>query len=381
MKRTLALVLLVLVAAGCARDAPPAAQPQPLPTPSPTGGQAEGEPLALEPYLEGFAQPLLLTHDGLPGEVYVVEQGGKVWRVANGSRSLWLDVGDDIVSGGEQGLLGLAFDPESDRSYLSYTNLEEDEELQRIHANMTRETILVIEDPYSNHNGGHVVFGPDGMLWYGTGDGGAAGDPHGNGQDPGALLGSMLRLDVSGENGYASPEGNLRGEVWAKGLRNPWRFSFDGATGDLYIGDVGQNQWEEIDFVPAGTPGGLNFGWNIYEGTHRFALLGDTFREHTPPVAEYSHDEGGCSVTGGHVYRGSASPSLAGVYFFGDYCSGKIWGMRQDGGTWTVVELLDTDLSISSFGEDASGEVYVLDHGGSIHRLVGGGALPLALQG
>lgn len=367
----LATVIVLLALAGCSEavDAPVA---------TPRGSSPDpvlGPPIRLEPFLAGLQMPLLVTHDGDEGELFVVEQGGIISRVVKGEREEWLDVRESTAASGERGLLGLAFEPDADRAYVSYTDTRGDSILERVRADGSREEILKVDQPYSNHNGGHLAFGPDGMLYYGLGDGGSGGDPQGNGQDKDALLASLLRLDVSGESGYRVPEDNPYGTlVWAKGLRNPWRFTFDRATGDLYIGDVGQNRIEEIDFVPAGEGRGANFGWNVYEGSSRYGLpVGNTFSEHWPPVAEYTHDDG-CSVTGGYVYRGDAYPTLDGAYFFGDYCSGRIWAMQQVGAEWRVAQLLDTDASISSFGEDADGELYVVDHGGEVLRLIGTGA-------
>jgi hypothetical protein len=176
-------------------------------------------------------------------------------------------------------------------------------------------------------------------------------------------------------------DGGGRAEVWAKGLRNPWRFTFDRATGDLFIGDVGQGDWEEIDFQKAGSPGGANYGWNVYEGAHRYELGATTFSPATNPIAEYDHRDGSCSVAGGHVYRGSAAPRLEGIYFFADFCTGHLFGLREIGGVWHVAKILATGLNVPSFGEDEAGEMYVVHHGGEIYRLVdGGGALPEALQ-
>ena len=388
MMRVLPL-LAALLLAGCGAPAP-----EPLPAPDP-----EGEGLRVEPHLRGFTSPLLVVDDpATEGEAYVVEQAGRVWRVAEGARDSepFLDVVPLVRSGGEQGLLGLAFEPEGRprRVYVSYTDTAGDSVLARYQIQGGRldaasaEVLLQVDQPYANHNGGHVLFGPEGMLYYGLGDGGAGGDPHGNGQDPHALLGSLLRLDVRPAQGYAIPPDNPyadgeRGapEVWAKGLRNPWRFSFDRETGDLWLGDVGQNRVEEIDFLPAGSPGGANFGWNVFEGTGRFGIPGrSTFSEHVPPVAEYGHEDG-CSVTGGHVYRGDAMPALRGVYLFGDYCSGILWGLRNVNGTWAMAKLLDTDHRVSSFAEDERGEPLLVDHAGSVHRLAAGpGELPPALR-
>jgi glucose/arabinose dehydrogenase len=355
----------------------------------------------LSPVLDGFQSPLLLVDDpATRGEAYVVEQGGRVWRVAQGVRdpAPFLDLTPLVRSGGEQGLLGLAFGPAGEtprRLYASYTDAQGDSVLARYlldaegHVDpASAEPLLKVDQPYANHNGGHVLFGPDGFLYVGLGDGGSAGDPQGNGQDPHALLGSLLRLDVRPATGYAIPPDNPyaegrdgRPEVWAKGLRNPWRFTFDRETGDLYIGDVGQNKVEEIDFQPAGQGRGANYGWNVFEGASRYKLLGSPFSDPVPPVAEYGHEDG-CSVTGGHVYRGAAVPALRGVYLFGDYCSGSLWGLvHKADGTWAMAKLLDTGLRISSFAEDEDGELYVVDHGGSIQKVEAGpGTLPAPLS-
>ena len=235
--------------------------------------------------------------------------------------------------------------------------------------------ILEVEQPYANHNGGQIVFGPDDLLYVGLGDGGSAGDPRGNGQDLGTLLGTILRLDVStldSTGSYAIPSDNpfvgvegARPEIWAYGLRNPWRFTFDWETGDLWAADVGQNALEEVDLIEPG----LNYGWNIMEGDECYSRSCDT-RGLEPPVAVYGSDEG-CSITGGYVYRGERLPSLYGGYVYGDYCSGRIWALRHDGSRVTEATLLaDTKLRISSFGEDMEGELYILDLEGGIYRFV-----------
>ena len=375
--KTHALLLYALVLAGCA--APDVA---PTPTPpatraAPTSAPPAEEPAArLEPFASGFARPLLLTHDA-EGALYVLEQDGRIWRLQEDARELWLDLDENVNSAGnEQGLLGLAWEPEGGRAYVSYTRNDGHSVLSRLDAQKREEVLLVVAQPYGNHNGGHVAFGPDGFLYYGLGDGGAGNDPQGNGQDPHALLGSLLRLDVSGESGYEVPhdnpfvDGGGAAQVWAKGLRNPWRFSFDRATGDLFLADVGQGAWEEIDYVPAGTRGPLNFGWAAYEAHERNALR-QAFSDVTPPVHAYPlRVDGHCAVIGGHVYRGSASPSLAGAYLFGDHCSGEIWTLRYVESEWRVQLLLDTELSITSFGEDAEGEMYVVARQGTVYRLV-----------
>jgi glucose/arabinose dehydrogenase len=242
----------------------------------------------------------------------------------------------------------------------------------------SEQIILQIEQPAANHNGGQVKFGPDGYLYIGTGDGGQAGDPWGNAQNPNELLGKMLRIDVTGADTYEVPSDNpildqtgARPEIWATGLRNPWRFSFDRATDDLYIADVGQNLFEEVHFQPAASPGGENYGWDIMEGNQCFEPpTGCDSDGLVPPVAEYDHGQG-CSITGGYVYRGTRFPQMEGVYFFGDFCSGNIWGLRREApGNWEMALLLDTDINISSFGEDIDGEIYVVSYSdGNIYRL------------
>ena len=389
--RLLAALLLAALLAGCAAQPPPgpatttAPTTPPTSTPAPTPPAARA-PLALELLVEGLDAPLLVTwspHD--EGALWLLEQEGRVLRLAPGASrpEVALDVRDKVRAGGEQGLLGLAFHPgvaDNGMAFLSYTDREGDSVLARYRVDgatldpASEEILLRVDQPYPNHNGGHLAFGPDGFLYYGLGDGGGAGDPDDNGQDPRALLGSLLRLDVDEAPGYAIPPGNPYAdgeegapEVWAKGLRNPWRFSFDRETGDLLLGDVGQNRVEEVDFVPAGAEGGINFGWPVYEGTRRHRLLGEPFSEAMPPVLEYTHGEGECSVTGGHVYRGEAMPSWRGEYLFADYCSGRVWAATP--GEWEPRLVLETGFRVSSFGEDEAGALYVVDHGGAVHRL------------
>jgi glucose/arabinose dehydrogenase len=241
----------------------------------------------------------------------------------------------------------------------------------------SEEIILEVPQPFSNHNGGALIFGPDGYLYVGLGDGGSRGDPRGNDQNTGTLLGSILRLDVdgvAGDRNYAIPPDNpfvgdpdSRDEIWAFGMRNPWRISFDRQTDDLWAGDVGQNVWEEVDVIVAGG----NYGWNVTEGAHCYrpstnCATGGLI----PPVQEYDHGSG-CSITGGYVYRGEALPSLAGVYLYADFCSGRIWGLRYEDGAATVTrEIANTGLPIASFGEDAAGELYVLAFDGGVYRVV-----------
>jgi glucose/arabinose dehydrogenase len=243
------------------------------------------------------------------------------------------------------------------------------------------EILLTIGQPERNHNGGLVKFGPDGYLYIGMGDGGGAGDRHGsigNGQDPAALLGKILRIDVDNGDPYAVPASNpfvsaagYRPEIWSLGWRNPWRFAFDRASGDLYVADVGQGDYEEINFQPAASAGGENYGWRIMEGQHCFDPRQECDPSGlVPPVAEYDHDFG-CSVTGGYVYRGQAYPWLDGVYFFADYCSGIVWSLERDAsGEWQMSQVFEAPFRVSSFGEDRAGELYLVGHNnGTVHRL------------
>jgi glucose/arabinose dehydrogenase len=319
----------------------------------------------------------------------VVEQRGAVWTFEDGQlqETPYLDLRDRVDdSGFEQGLLGLAFHPDFARNgllFVNYTNAGGNTVVSRLTASAgagqvdpgTEEVILRIDQPFSNHNGGDLVFGPDGYLYISTGDGGAAADPFGNGQRLDTLLGKLLRIDVEVGDPYAIPGDNPFAtggglpEIWAYGLRNPWRFAFDPLTDDLYIGDVGQNAWEEVDFLPADFSGPRNFGWNVREGTHTFA--GPAAPDMIDPVAEYANGAGGtCSVTGGAVLRSPSLPDWNGVYLFADYCSGQVWGLvRDEAGTWTNRLLFDTELNITAFGTDAQGEVYLVHQGGAVFRL------------
>lgn len=320
--------------------------------------------------------PVLVTapHDG-SGRIFVVEQVGRINVLEeNGNTAgVFLDVSEQVTAGGEQGLLGLAFHPDfasNGRFFINYTDTAGDTVVAEYHVDpeagsatpsLTR-TVLQIDQPYPNHNGGNLVFGPDGGLYIGMGDGGSADDPEERAQDPSTRLGKLLRVDVD----RAEPVV----EIWAMGLRNPWRYSFDRDTGDLWLGDVGQSVWEEINHLSPGTKRGVNYGWDVLEGRTCFEPPEGCDRaDMQDPVAVYSHEQG-CSVTGGHVYRGNEHPALVGTYLFADYCSGTIWGLDAADSRSEARVLLQTDLGISSFGEDESGELYVIDHGGGIYRIL-----------
>jgi len=346
--------------------------------------------LTFTPVARGLDHPVTIENakDG-SNRLFVLEQKGVIKFLRDGAVAAnpFLNISDIVKSkGSEQGLLGIAFAPDFKTSglfYLNYTNKVAVGNTEIVRYSMSpnpdradhtsRKKLLEITQPYSNHNGGQLAFGPDGYLYIGTGDGGSGGDPHGNGQKTKTLLGKLLRLNVrsSGAAPYAIPAGNPFGnEVWAYGLRNPWRFSFDRANGDLYIADVGQNVVEEIDFQPAGAGAGANYGWNLMEGSSCFDNPGcEKRRDLVLPVAEYRHGRGDCSVTGGYVYRGK-NAALQGIYLYGDFCSGRIWGLRKNGAEWEKQLLMDTKFAISSFGEDESGEMYLADYSsGTIYRI------------
>jgi glucose/arabinose dehydrogenase len=319
------------------------------------------------------------ANDG-SGRLFIIEKSGYIRIFENGQLldAPFLDITDLVNdSGNEMGLLGLAFHPDYEQNgffYLNYTGDGGDTRISRFQSSgnsadkNSEIVLLIIKQPYPNHNGGALAFGPDGYLYAGLGDGGLAGDPHKNGQNTTTLLGKILRIDVSNGDPYSVPADNPFGnEVWAYGLRNPWRISFDRATGDLWIGDVGQGEWEEVDYLPAGSQGGANFGWSIMEGNHGYD--GDVQPGLLLPVAEYSHSEGGCSVTGGYVYRGTM-PEWNGIYLFGDYCSGKIWGLILYNGQWQSQLMFEAGVTITSFGQDEYGEIYFSSDNGNIYRLV-----------
>lgn len=341
---------------------------------------------------DGLDKPIGLAHAGDgSGRLFVIEQEGRIRILQDGELlpEPFLDIRKRISCCGERGLLGIAFHPNYIQNGYFYINYTEEQGKQLFSvisryqvstdANVADPTselrLLQQPQPYANHNGGNLQFGSDGYLYIGLGDGGAAGDPEGNAQSLDTWLGKLLRIDVDGGVPYAIPADNpyVPGggllEIWAYGLRNPWRFSFDSLTGDLYIGDVGQGTWEEIDFLVAGSSGGANFGWDYFEGAHPYEGSPPADLAFVPPVAEYSHSEG-ISVTGGYVYRGNNLPEWWGVYLYGDYGTGNIWGLlRKTDGTWETSLLFQTGINITSFGVDETGEVYLVNYLGSILRL------------
>ncbi|MFD3920921.1 PQQ-dependent sugar dehydrogenase [Streptomyces sp. NPDC058595] len=320
---------------------------------------------------------------GPDGTVWIAERAGTV-RVLDdqGLGEPVLDISAETTTDGERGLLGVAFDNELAHFYISYTDLEGTSTIDEFAVESgaiqpdSRRTVLTQTQPYENHNGGDIKFGPDGYLYIAFGDGGAGGDPHGNGQKLDTLLGKILRIDPSGGEPYAVPadnpfvdDPNAKDEIWSYGLRNPWRFSFDSGTGDMLIADVGQSDWEEVDWAPADSAGGENYGWASMEGNHPFRG-GTEPANHVPPVFEYDRNGLGCSVTGGYVYRGDAIPGLQGQYLYSDYCDGTVRGLTIDNGEVTG----QSDLGVNggeviSFVEDGDGELYVLALGGGISRI------------
>ncbi len=334
----------------------------------------------------GLSSPIGITHAGNASDLlFVIEQAGAIRILLDGQLLPipFLDIHSHVGSGGnEQGLLGLAFHPDYAQNgtfFINYTDLAGNTVVSRLQVSAdpfiadanTETPILHVKQPYGNHNGGHLAFSPDGYLYIGLGDGGSADDPEGNGQNPSTLLGKMLRLDIDNGTPYAIPPDNPSPnngeglpEIWFSGLRNPWRYSFDRLTGDLYIGDVGQNQWEEINFWAAGDLGGANFGWDFWEGLHPFDGSPPQNLAFEFPIWEYGHNLG-CSVTGGVICRGSM-PDRQGIYIYGDFCSGRIWGLLRDANNTLLFE---TDFNIAAFGEDEAGEIYLVDRAGGIYQL------------
>ncbi len=348
-------------------------------------------PIELELFASGFDGPVALENAG-DDRMFVVEQDGVIRvRQSDGTVSTFLDISGPVNSNSnERGLLGLAFHPDYAQNgefYVNYTrsggatrisrfNVSSDE---NIADENSEEVILEIDQPYNNHNGGDIQFGPDGYLYIGMGDGGSANDPDNFAQNTQSLLGKMLRIDIDGASPYEVPsnnpfisDGNVLDEIWAIGLRNPWRYSFDAETGDLWIGDVGQTNLEEIDFQPSSSAGGENYGWRCYEGNNPFNTVGcGPASDFVDAVFEYSHAGGNCSVTGGFVYRGSMQPELVGNYFCVDYCSGNFWSVYMNAGVWESEMVLQAgQFGWSTFGQDVNNELFVVNQDGNIYRIV-----------
>ncbi len=401
----LAAVLLVSLHAlsalpASAQEMTPTAETSPA-TPTPVAPPPPTRPdparYRLLPIASGLYRPVYLTHAGDGSDrLFVLEQHGRIRLLVDDvlQPDPWLDLTalvsrDSMRQFSERGLLGLAFHPDFEqngRFFVHYSDHGGHTVLERFSLQpddparvdmASRLPVLRVQQPYSNHNGGQIEFGPDGYLYMGLGDGGSAGDPLNSGQNPATLLGTILRLDVDVEGGYGIPPDNpgltrnllLAPQIWAWGLRNPWRFSFDRVTGELYISDVGQNRLEEVNVQPADSPGGINYGWRPMEGSLPYS--GETITlDMQLPALEYGRGDG-CSITGGYVYRGFSLPELQGIYFYGDWCSGYVWAAWRDAsGDWQNMRFAESGLQITSFGEDEDGELYVLDYAGVIYRLV-----------
>jgi glucose/arabinose dehydrogenase len=376
-------------------------------------GAQTGVQIALETVVSDLAQPTAVAHAG-DARIFLTLQRGQIVVLENGSvRSpAFLDIRPLVSCCGERGLLGLAFHPryaENGFFFVDYTNTAGDTVIARYRVSAANPNaadpasavvLLTIAQPFANHNGGQLAFGPDRYLYVGMGDGGSANDPMCHAQRDDSLLGKILRIDVDANAGSPpfygippdnpfAPPGGPRDEIWAKGLRNPWRFSFDRETGDLYIGDVGQAAREEIDFQPAGSPGGENYGWKPMEGTQCNGAGTSGCPSGTPgcnapgftgPIVEYPHGAGDCSVTGGYVYRGRSFPQLVGTYVYADYCTGRIWGARRETNAWSTQLFSPRAPTLTTFGEDAAGELYVATEGGTLSRIVNANPVAIAVE-
>ena len=382
---SLGMILVVAsVITGCSSNS--SSPPSP---PSPAGPPP---PLTLNPVVSGLTNPvdLQFPNDGT-GRFFVIQQTGSIRIGSNGAllATPFLDISSKVHFSGEMGLLGLAFHPEFTQNHKFYIHYDRllgsqiqsviaEYQISAADANQadpgSERILLTVNQPFGNHKGGQIAFGPDGFLYIGLGDGGSEGDPQGNGQNLQTLLAKMLRIDVDHTSSglqYAIPADNPFAaggglpEIWAYGLRNPWRFSFERGTGRLFAGDVGQNKYEEIDVLQSGG----NFGWNVMEGMHCFnPSTGCNMTGLILPIAEYDHTEGD-AVMGGYVYKGTAIPNLPGAYIFSDFGSGTIWELTESSGTWTRTKLLSSGRSVSSFGQDVTGEIYVVDYSGNILKL------------
>ncbi len=400
-----AVVLSVFLIVGAAQPAPAgeeaaqAAEPAPPPVTLRADGPPDGANYRWVEVASGFDNALQMTNAGDgSGRLFGVEQLGRVWVIENGQQrpTPFLDISDrlppEVFQGvyTERGLLSIAFHPDfADNGYVyvHHSDVNGDSVVARYRVNRfnpnmvdlnSRAELLFVKQPWYDHNGGNLAFGPDGYLYIGFGDGGNVNEPDYDSQDPQSMLGKMLRIDVDGGAPYAIPPDNpfldtpgVLPEIWALGLRNPWRYSFDRATGDLYIADVGQWEIEEINFQPGDSAGGENYGWSAWEGTKRHQEdVTIELGRLVDPIWEYAHDKG-CSITGGYVYRGPSLPELHGVYLFGDYCNGRMWSVFRDtAGAWQINTFMEyTGAIITSFGEDEQGELYMVDYKGAIFRL------------
>jgi glucose/arabinose dehydrogenase len=347
--------------------------------------------LGVQEVATGLSNPLYLTSPPGDARLFVVEQAGRIRIIKNGQllATPFLDITSRVSSGGERGLLSVAFHPSYASNgffYVNFTDLQGNTRVERytvsgapdVANSASSKLILTVTQPFANHNGGLNVFGPDGMLYIGLGDGGSGGDPQRNGQNLSTLLGKILRIDVDNGDPYAIPATNpfvtragARGEIWAYGLRNPWRFAFDRLGGLFYVADVGQDRYEEANVVVS-TRGGVNYGWNIMEGQSCYAATSCTQTDLEIPPLVYDHTGGACSITGGYVYRGSVIPEIIGHYFYSDYCAGFLKSFRYQNGqaleqrTWSVGSI----GSITSFGEDSSGELYMTSSNGKVYKII-----------
>lgn len=394
------LVLLVVLSLSIAPVYAQETTPEPMTTRS---AAPDADQFELFDIVSGLFRPLFATGAGdESGRLFVMEQSGRIWIVRDDvlQNTPFLDltgiVSQDVTGGySERGLLGLAFHPQYSENglfYVNYTDRSGNTHVVQYTVSAdnpdaadpdSASELLFVAQPYPNHNGGNLGFGFDGYLYISMGDGGSQNDPLANGQNKGSLLAKILRIDVDSPDAnraYGIPADNpffadptFAPEVWSYGLRNPWRFSFDQATGDLYIGDVGQNVWEEINFQAADSAGGENYGWLAYEGNEAYQGP-EANSQVTFPIATYSHSEGGCSVTGGYVYRGESIPDLQGAYLYSDYCSGNLWAAwRDESDTWQSSLILETGRQVSSFGQDDDGELYLIDYDGVVLKFVPAG--------